>query len=107
MNPPPLIQRELMLISEVFRRHPEIPFVKLSGSRAQGSHTPCSDVDLALWGVDVIGAEAIAAELDELPLPYQFDVTPFALIKQNSLRQHIERVGVALPRCGENFNSSK
>ncbi len=78
MNAAALTERELRLINQVFRRHPEILAVRLFGSRAKGSHTPRSDVDLAIWGdVDAIRAEAIAAELDELPLPYHFDVKPF------------------------------
>jgi hypothetical protein len=52
-------------------------------------------VDLAIWGdVDAIRAEAISAELDELPLPYHFDVKPFESIKLRALREHIQRVGV-------------
>jgi len=36
------------------------------------------------------------AELDELPLPYRFDVKPFASIRLQALRDHIERVGIPL-----------
>lgn len=97
MNAPALTERELGLINQVFRRHPEILAVRLFGSRAKGTHTPRSDVDLAIWGdVDAIRAEAISAELDELPLPYHFDVKPFGLIKLESLRDHIQRVGLAV-----------
>jgi uncharacterized protein len=97
MNAPALTERELGLINQVFRRHPEIQAVRLFGSRAKGTHTPRSDVDLAIWGdVDAIRAEAISAELDELPLPYHFDVKPFGLIKLASLRDHIQRVGLAV-----------
>ena len=97
MNAPALTERELGLINQVFRRHPEIQAVRLFGSRAKGSHTPRSDVDLAIWGdVDAIRAEAISAELDELPLPYHFGVKPFGLIKLESLRDHIQRVGLAV-----------
>jgi predicted nucleotidyltransferase len=71
--------------------------VRLFGSRAKGKHTPRSDVDLAVWGdVDAVRAEAIAAELDELPLPYRFEVKPFERIKLRSLREHIERVGIVI-----------
>ena len=95
MNAPALTERELGLINQVFRRHPEILAVRIFGSRAKGTHTPRSDVDLAIWGdVDAIRAEAISAELDELPLPYHFDVKPFESIKLRALREHIQRVGV-------------
>jgi predicted nucleotidyltransferase len=95
MKTPALKPEELGLLRRVFERHPEVKSVKLFGSRAKGTHAPGSDIDLALWGdVDALGAEAIAAELDELPLPYRYDVKPFALIKLLPLREHIERVGI-------------
>jgi proline iminopeptidase len=95
MNPPALEPSELALLRGVFLRHPEIQSVKLFGSRAKGIHTPASDVDLALWAdLDALHTEAIAAELDELPLPYRYDVQAFHLIRHQPLREHIERVGI-------------
>jgi predicted nucleotidyltransferase len=95
MKAPSLKPDEMALLRGVFRRHPEITAVKLFGSRAKGTNAPGSDVDLALWGdVDEMRAEAIASELDELPLPYRYDVKPFHLIKLRPLREHIERVGI-------------
>jgi predicted nucleotidyltransferase len=89
-----LTDRETSLIGSVLNQHPEVSKVKLFGSRAKGCHTPTSDIDLALWGVDALQAESIAAELDELPLPYRFDVKAFESIKQHSLRDHIQRRGI-------------
>lgn len=89
--------RELDQLRSVFRRHPKITQVKVFGSRAKGTHQPSSDVDLAIWGVaDDRAAEAIALELDELPLPYKYDVKAFAAIKLAELREHIERVGTPI-----------
>ena len=97
MKTPALASNELALLRQVFGRHPEIKSVKLFGSRAKGTHTSRSDIDLALWGdVDDLRAESIAAELDELPLPYRYDVKPFHLIKLRPLREHIERVGITV-----------
>jgi predicted nucleotidyltransferase len=97
MKTPALKPTELSLMRRVFSRHPEVKTVKLFGSRAKGTHAPGSDIDLALWGdVDALQAESIAAELDELPLPYQYDVKPFHLIKLRPLREHIERVGITV-----------
>ena len=89
-----LTDREASLISSVLNLHPEVSQVKLFGSRAKGCHTPASDIDLALWGVDALQAESIAAELDELPLPYRFDIKAFESLKQDSLREHIQRRGI-------------
>lgn len=90
----------------VFRRYPGIWRVKLFGSRAKGTHTAHSDVDLALWGdVDPLRAEAIASELDDLPLPYRYDVLAFESIKLDALREHIERLGVLLYSTATGENS--
>lgn len=103
MKPLPLSSAEIELLRSVFRRHAEVRAVKIFGSRAKGTHAAHSDIDLALWGdVDVLQAEQIAAELDELPLPYRYDVKPFESIKLSPLRAHIERIGVALyPEAGK------
>lgn len=97
MKAPALSEDELRQVRRVISRHPEVREAKLFGSRAKGTHSTYSDVDLALWGdIDALGAEAIAAELDELPLPYLYDVKPFAAIKHPPLREHIERVGIRI-----------
>jgi len=100
MNPP-LPKNERELIEGVFRRHPEITQVKIFGSRAKGTHHAASDVDLAVWGdVSSLAAESLAAELDELPLPYKFEVQPYELIRLRSLREHIDRVGQSIYEIG-------
>ena len=69
MRTPSLASSELALLRSVFRRHPEITEVRLFGSRAKGTHSFRSDIDLAIWGnVGRLQAQAIAAELDDLPL---------------------------------------
>lgn len=97
MTQPALSKHELGLITSVFRKHPQVEAAKVFGSRAKGNSTASSDVDLALWGdVDALRAERIAAELDELPLAYRFDVKSFTLIKLQTLQEHIERVGIVI-----------
>lgn len=95
MKTPALTSEELGQLRRVFARHPEVKTVKLFGSRAKGTNAANSDIDLALWGdVNALQAKAIAAELDELPTPYKYDVKPFDLIKLRPLREHIQRVGI-------------
>ena len=97
MNAPALSPSELDLISSVFRRHPEVASVTLFGSRAKGTHSVSSDVDLALSGaVDPLRAESIAAELDDLPLPYRFEVQSMRHIENPDLLDHIRRVGIVV-----------
>jgi uncharacterized protein len=97
MTPAALTQQELDLIRGIFRRHPEVTSATLFGSRAKGTHTERSDVDLAVMGeVAVLQAEAIAAELDELPLPYRFEVQAINHIHHRPLIEHINRVGILI-----------
>lgn len=97
MNPPPLTEAELDLVRSIFRRHPEVTSATVFGSRAKGTHSPRSDVDLVVTGdVDPLRAEAIASELDELPLPYRFEVQPLAHIRYRPLLEHIQRVGIVI-----------
>ena len=89
-----LKSKSLELICKVFRRHPEVRKVKIFGSRATAHFEEHSDVDLAMWGdlnFGLIGR--IMRELDELPLPYKFDVKAYDSIKHAPLKQHIDRVG--------------
>lgn len=89
-----LSKRDLDLIRAILRRHPEVTQAVLYGSRAKGTHRSESDIDLTLSGdIDAMGAENVAAELEELPLPYRFDVSAFATIQSPALREHIRRVG--------------
>jgi len=100
MNRPQLTDAEIALVCDVFRHHPEIASVVLFGSRAKGTSQDHSDVDLAIEGdVTPLQAEAIAGELDDLTLPYRFDVQPLARIRHQPLRDHINRVGICLYRA--------
>lgn len=97
MTLPPLSAHALGLVHEVLQRHPEVQTAILFGSRAKGTHTERSDVDLVLSGdVPSLRAESIAAELDELPLPYRFDVQSLAEITHQELLDHIARVGITI-----------
>jgi len=94
-----LTSQEIDLIQAVFRRFPAICEVVLYGSRAKGTYKSESDLDLTLIGIeDDLQAEAIADELNELPLPYRFDVKAYSSIKYGPLREHITRVGISLYR---------
>ena len=97
MNAPPLTASELDMVRTIFRRHPEVSSATLFGSRAKGTHTGRSDVDLVVTGdVAPLRAEAIAAELDELPLPYRFEVQALEHIHHRPLLEHIKRVGILI-----------
>lgn len=97
MKLPPLTTNELAMVQSVFRRHSEVSSAILFGSRAKGTHTERSDVDLVVSGtLTPLGAEAIAAELDELPLPYRFEVQSLQHLQYRPLLEHIRRVGIPI-----------
>lgn len=88
---------EMDLLRRVLVKHPRVERAVLFGSRAKGTHASSSDVDLALFGdLDPLEAERIRRELDELPLPYLFDVVAVPALAHAGLRAHIDRVGVPL-----------
>lgn len=94
MNNFGLTDSERELICSVLRRHPEVIEAKIFGSRAKGNSQPAADIDLALRGnVSVSLVATVAGELDELPLPYTFDVQAYDTIRHPPLREHIDRVG--------------
>jgi predicted nucleotidyltransferase len=89
-----LSDQALALIRSVLARHPEVKAARLFGSRALGTARPESDIDLALWGdIDDRLLSRILAELDALPLPYQFDVLRYERIEHPPLKEHIDRFG--------------
>ncbi len=88
---------KLELMRAVFRLHPEVKSATLIVSRAKSTHTHRSDVGLVVTGnIEPLRAEAIAAELEELPLPYRFDVQSLAHIQHRPLLEHIQRVGILI-----------
>ncbi len=81
-------------ITRVFAGHQEVEQAILYGSRAKGNHKPGSDVDLTLIGkkLDLRLLNKISLELDDLLLPYTFDLSIYHHITDPDLIAHIERV---------------
>lgn len=92
-----LNKKEMEAIKSVFLSHPKVESVKIFGSRAKGNYRKNSDIDLVIIGdVDQLEAERISNELDDLPLPYLFDVKTLNQINSPELLDHIKRVGISL-----------
>jgi uncharacterized protein len=85
------------IISE-FKKIPEIESAILYGSRAKGNFKPASDIDITLTGplLTISHLNKLSWALDDLLLPYTFDLSILSHIKQADVLGHIERMGVTL-----------
>jgi len=85
-------------IHGVLSRHAEVERAILYGSRAKGNYKPGSDIDLTLTGGRLDGRirGQIDEELDDLLLPYEFDLSVLSEITHADLLDHIRRVGVVI-----------
>ncbi len=83
-------------ICKIFQAHPEVEKAILYGSRAKGNYKPASDIDLTLQGMqlDLTVLNQISWELDDLLLPYTFDLSIYKQISNPELLDHIQRVGI-------------
>jgi type I restriction enzyme, S subunit len=70
--------------------------VVLFGSRAMGTFTPTSDVDIALFGdnLTLTDQAKLAEAIDELSIPQRVDILLHKSIKNEKLIEHIKRYGV-------------
>jgi type I restriction enzyme S subunit len=89
---------ELEKIHEILRCHEEVEKAILYGSRAIGSYKDYSDIDLTLVGtkIDLTIQNKIENELDDLLLPYKFDISDYHKIKNIDLIDHIKKYGKVL-----------
>lgn len=81
-------------VSKVFNRYSEIDEALLYGSRAKGNFKTGSDIDIALKGpeLNLKLLNRIALDIDDLLLPYTFDICIYHQIDNPDLIEHIERV---------------
>ncbi len=81
-------------IVRVFQKYREVKQVILFGSRAKGTERPGSDIDLCIVGDlnDTLMLH-IDNDLDDLLLPYQFDLVLKSKITHPDLLDHINQYG--------------
>ena len=82
-----------------FARHPEVEQVILYGSRVKGNYRSGSLIAPALRGGNGLTERvlySILNELDDLLLPYSFDVAIHSMIANEALLEYIRRRGAVL-----------
>ncbi len=90
-----LTKEEIDRIKTVFSKYKQIEKVLIYGSRAMGNYKPASDIDLTLIGksIDLKLQTKIEFDLDDLLLPYKFDISVYDKITNPEFIDHINRVG--------------
>ena len=87
-----------MRLETVFVSHKNIEKVILYGSRAKGTNRMYSDVDIVLVSEKINNREYtnIIQEIDDLLLPFIFDISVYHSIKDSNLIESINRIGVII-----------
>ena len=90
-----LTNKEVERIKSVFSKYSEVEEVLLYGSRAKGNYKPASDIDLTIKGknIDLTLQTKIECDLDDLLLPYKFDISIYDRITNTEFINHIDRFG--------------
>jgi predicted nucleotidyltransferase len=97
MNPL-LKNNEIDMIVKAVSMHKEAEQAILFGSRATGKAKANSDVDICLKGINVTFDTQlkVSSALEDLPLPYFFDVINYNTINNERLKIHIAECGINL-----------
>ena len=90
-----LKQKDVIAIQKIFEGYTEIEQAIIYGSRAKGNYKAASDIDITLKGekLNIQTLNKIANQLDDLLLPYTFDLSIHQQISNGELLEHIKRVG--------------
>lgn len=85
----------LSKLKAVFKRYSHLEKVILYGSRAKGNYNSFSDIDITLAGKLLTKDDltSIIFAIDDLLLPYEFDISIFHQITNPDVVDHINRVG--------------
>lgn len=89
---------ELASLTSLFSKNEHIERVILYGSRAKGNYKPFSDVDITLVGRELTHSDLnrMILDIDDLLLPYMFDISIFHTLKSSDLIDHINRRGISI-----------
>jgi len=91
-------QSDFKRLIDVISSNNKVSEAILFGSRAKENYKNYSDVDIALKTNDLTFDELldIKVMLEDLMLPYYIDVLDYDKIKNQNLKDHINRVGIRI-----------
>lgn len=87
---------DLKNLAEVIQTLSKVDKIVLFGSRAKGNSKPASDWDFALFGKGITPKDILSLQvkIEDLWLPNAVDLVDYDSIKNEALREHIDRVGL-------------
>ena len=88
-----LSEQTIAKIRSVFVQYNEIDEVLIYGSRAKGNYSRFSDIDITLKGHNLSKdlLTKIIFAIDDLLLPYEFNISTFDAISNPDVIDHINR----------------
>lgn len=98
-----IADKSFKLIIAIFAKYKNIKKAVLYGSRVMGNYKEGSDINITLLSDTLSLKEMnnLHIELDDLMLPYIFDLSDYIKIKNKDLKDHIKRVGIVIYKKGE------
>lgn len=93
-----LPESDIVLIISALKNYAKIDEAILFGSRAKGNYSNGSDIDIALKGenINLNDILELSIAMDKFFLPYKIDLIIFDRIKEITLVEHINRIGIVL-----------
>jgi len=85
-------------IAHVLEEQPKVDKAYIFGSRAKGNYRPDSDIDIAVKGFELSVEDILrmSAAMDKPGIGYAVDLVDYDSIKEEALREHVDRVGVEI-----------
>ncbi|MCW5942353.1 MAG: nucleotidyltransferase domain-containing protein [Fimbriimonadaceae bacterium] len=93
-----LLERDLAVLRDAFRRFPFVREVRLFGSRATGSARRASDVDLAVSAPAATADDwlGLVEAIEATPIVYEFDLVRMERVQNPRLAERVAREGVTI-----------
>jgi predicted nucleotidyltransferase len=104
-----LKDKTIQQIQSVLALYPQVEKAVLYGSRAKGNYKNGSDIDMTLEGGKDLTLHIlyrIMDDIDDLLLPYTFDLSIYGHINDPDVLDHIERIGVTFYKKAEDAHHS-
>ncbi|WP_439487848.1 nucleotidyltransferase domain-containing protein [Algoriphagus sp.] len=95
-----LTNKAQKIIIDIFKKYPEVGHLLIYGSRAKGTHSNRSDLDLVISDreIDRFTMGKLLSDINESDFPYTIDLQILDRIQNKNLLDHIHRMGKSFYR---------